>query len=181
MILGGNPSPVTMNYGLKVQMRVQLKNLQRRKKSPPKGSTFNTQKAGLSDQEVANLWNQYSRPSKAIMFKILPVAPKPKAKAKPKVKSSISTKAGKLDIQEHGIKSTKAKPKKLKCSICNWSTTSETQLTVHVKQHHPNFHFRCKFCSKEYVTFSSKFKHQLTHGALKHVSKYCDRGFLFPS
>ena len=80
---------------------------------------------------------------------------------------------GSFGIQQHGIISTK-KEKKFKCSVCKWATVSGIQLTRHVKEQHPYFKFKCKYCPKDYVTFSSKYKHEK-----KHTCKYCDRGFFF--
>lgn len=87
------------------------------KKSPPRRLTFNSQKAAMSDEEVAKLWKQYSKPSASSMAK-LPSAckneGKPKDKPKPKAKdSSIKIKSGKIDFKQHGIQSTKPKAKTL--------------------------------------------------------------------
>ena len=78
----------------------------------------------MSNENVVELWKQYSRPSKSSMAN-LPFGPnakpkpngKPKPKGKPrhkpKEKASIDTKAGKLDIQQHRIQASKQKQKPL--------------------------------------------------------------------
>ena len=80
--------------------------IEKENKSPQcKWTTFNSQKAGLSDSA---LWKKYSRLNKESLAKAVPAAPKakPKKVAK-KPKMTIPKKAGNLDIQ-HGISSSKA-------------------------------------------------------------------------
>ena len=152
---------------------------------PQKRSTFNSQKVGLDDEQVVELWKQYSRPTTASLSKIAGIQkgtskPKRKPKMEEPKESSISTKDGKLKIKKHGIHA-KAEPTKiLKCAVCKWETTLGSQLTAHVKDKHPNFRFKCKYCKNEYVTFSSKFKHEMKHSAPTHVCSFCGKGFYFP-
>ena len=55
--------------------------------SPLKGwSTFNSEKAGLDDKAVAELWKKYSRPTTASLSKIVAM---PKATSKPKRKPKM--------------------------------------------------------------------------------------------
>ena len=39
------------------------------------------------------------------------------------------------------------------------------------------FKYRCRYCSKSYINYASKYKHQNSHGPLKHVCNICGKKF----
>ena len=96
MILGGNPCPVIIICGLKVQMIVlQLKQLKRRIHLAKNDLQSIHKKLVCYTRKLRIYGRSTVGQVKDSLSKIIPVAPK----AKTKPKASIATKAGKLDIQ----------------------------------------------------------------------------------
>ena len=49
----------------------------------------------------------------------------------------------------------------------------------HIPKKYPNFKYHCRYCSKSYVNYASKYKHENLHGVLKHICNVCHKAFQF--
>ena len=52
-------------------------------------------------------------------------------------------------------------------------------LNIHVKEKHPKFHYKCKYCTKKFQNFASKYKHGCKHSMPNHICEDCQKGFFF--
>ena len=97
--------------------------------------------------------------------------PKPKPRKEPK---------GRLNVKHHGIKCRKPRLQKCFCPVCKKIFKLRHAVNSHVVLRcHPDFKYHYRYCSKSYVNYASKYKHENSHRVLKHVCKVCKKAFQF--
>ena len=90
-------------------------------------------------------------------------------------------KKGKFDLSNFVLKKRAKKHKLRKCSSCERSFSSYLKLTDHIKEDHPQFKYKCKYCPKLFNSASWKYQHQDRHKGLrfKCLKKKCEKLFQF--
>ena len=80
----------------------------------------------------------------------------------------------------HGI------PKRLnikhiyKCPAnCKVACKAQKELNDHVRQKHPNFRFKCRYCALEYRTYNAQFKHEKGHDEKLYLCTICNKTFMY--
>ena len=56
---------------------------------------------------------------------------------------------------------------------------SQKDLNEHVKTKHPNYRFKCHYCTHVFKTYNARFKHELGHGELPYQCSICLKTFLY--
>ena len=65
------------------------------------------------------------------------------------------------------------------CPVCKKLFDLRRKVNNHVLRWHTSFKYHCQYCSKSYVNYASKYKHENSHGPLKHVCNVCKKAFQF--
>ena len=105
---------------------------------------------------------------------------KPKPKNPNRPKQSVDPKPRpKLNVQIHGIPVRRPQKWAMKCPVCTDVFQLVKDLNSHVKEKHPKFQYKCKYCTKKFQNFASKYKHKRKHGLPNHVCDQCQKGFFF--
>ena len=65
------------------------------------------------------------------------------------------------------------------CPCCNCLEKSQTALNIHINQQHPDYMFPCTVCGKLYMSYNSRYKHQIEHTAPTFFCGECSEGFHF--
>ena len=65
------------------------------------------------------------------------------------------------------------------CPCCNCLEKSQTVLNIHIDQQHPDYMFPCTICGKLYMSYNSRYKHQIEHTAPTFFCEECSEGFHF--
>ena len=89
--------------------------------------------------------------------------------------SNAKKRQGKFNINKFTLRKRKPHQRKpVKCSVCSKPFDTYTELTKHIKEDHPEFRYKCKYCPKTFKSSSWKYQHQSnTKCSIK------DRGNLF--
>ena len=105
--------------------------------------------------------------------------PKPGPSPSPR-KQKKQSKEGTLQMTTHGI------PKRLnikriyKCPAnCKVVCKAQKELNDHVRQKHPNFRFKCRYCTLEYITYNAQFKHEQGHDEKPYLCTICNKTFMY--
>ena len=94
--------------------------------------------------------------------------------------SSARKRQGKFNINRFALKKRKPSDRKpIKCSVCSQVVASYTDLTKHIKEHHPEFRYKCRYCPKTFASCSWKYQHQNRHRGLRFKCSIKDCGKLF--
>ena len=96
--------------------------------------------------------------------------------------SSACKRQGKFNIKRFALKKRKPSDRKpIKCSVCSQVVASYTDLTKHIKEHHPEFRYKCRYCPKTFASCSWKYQHQNRHRGLRFKCsiKDCEKLFQF--
>ena len=109
---------------------------------------------------------------------------KPVKKGSSKVsESSTETSDGTITIKKYGRPKHQKIKKNLKCPVQSYDHVCDfiVEQNSHLKEQHPDFHFRCAHCPKQYATYNAKYKYEHKHFELPYVCHFCDKRFLFPA
>ena len=94
--------------------------------------------------------------------------------------SSARKRQGKFNINRFALKKRKPSDRKpIKCSVCSQVVANYSDLTKHIKEHHPEFRYKCRYCPKTFASSSWKYQHQNRHRGLRFKCSIKDCGKLF--
>ena len=82
--------------------------------------------------------------------------------------AKAAKKKGKFNYQNFQLPKRKTKWKLKKCSSCEQQCATYKELTVHVKQSHPEYKYKCRYCPKTFNSASWKYQHQARHKGLQY-------------
>ena len=80
-------------------------------------------------------------------------------------------------MKHHSIKKRRPQNRTFFCPVCKNIFDLQHEVNLHVSQKHPTFKYRCRYCSKSYINYASKYKHQNSHGPCKHKCQVCRKRF----
>ena len=136
------------------------------KEAPGCWKTLNSIRAGLMEEkELQKAKCEYDK-----LNKILQEHKKPRGTPKPKDKP-------KLKVEIHGIPVWKPRERDLKCLVCKDIFNLVKDLNVHIKEKHPRFRYKCTHCTRRFLNYASRYKHDRKQGTPSHVCKQCKKGF----
>ena len=133
----------------------------------PTRTTLNSMSAGLMEEkDLLRVKREYNK-----MHQTKPT-PQP-TKEKPK--------RGKprLQVKVHGITVCTPQKRDIKCPVCKQVFNLVKDVNLHVKQAHPRFRYKCKYCTKKIQNYASRYKHERKHGTPNHMCKHCQKEFFF--
>lgn len=81
-------------------------------------------------------------------------------------------KKGKWNVSNFVLKKRKKKHKPRICSSCQKVCKTYIELTQHIKDDHPDFKYKCKYCPKLFNSASWKYQHQDRHRGLRFMCPY---------
>ena len=135
--------------------------------------TLNSSWAGLTKlSDLKKAFKEFQKFNTEVP-KDIPKQVKPQPSRKPEKPT------GSLDMTHHGIKKRKPGNCKFFYPICKKIFDLRREVNLHVSQKHPNFKYKCRYCSKAYLNYASKYKHQNSHGLFRHICKVCGKKFQF--
>ena len=70
--------------------------------------------------------------------------------------------------------------RKYDCYVCNETFEMQQSFVVHFQSKHPKFPFKCAFCSGDFQSNNSLFKHERWHEYMKYLCIVCSKRFQFP-
>ena len=80
-------------------------------------------------------------------------------------KATTEKVVGTLQLRSVGLKCTKKKKKSIKCALCKkFLFLLQKDMNIHLKNHHPDFHFKCSYCPEDYKTYNGWYKHECKTG-----------------
>ena len=52
-------------------------------------------------------------------------------------------------------------------------------LNKHIKENHTKFRYKCTYCTRRFLNYASRYKHERKHGTPSHICGQCQKGFFF--
>ena len=88
----------------------------------------------------------------------------------------LQTNDGEIQIKKYGIKR-RQQVKNLKCPVDSCTDVFDfvRQMNAHIKDTHPDFRFKCQYCTKSYMTYNARYKHEHSHFKLPYACHYCEK------
>ena len=94
--------------------------------------------------------------------------------------SNAKKRQGKFNINKFTLRRRKPHQRKpVKCSVCSKTFDTYTEITKHIKEDHPEFRYKCRYCPKTFRSASWKYQHQSRHKGLHFKCSIKDCGKLF--
>ena len=93
---------------------------------------------------------------------------------------STSVNSTTLDNEEQTYHENKHEPL-IQCPVCSKTETTQKACLSHIKEQHPDFKFMCSSCSKQFSTYSAKYRHEQDHKPPSHFCLDCRKGFWYNS
>ena len=94
--------------------------------------------------------------------------------------SNAKKRQGKFNINKFTLRKRKPNQRKpVKCSVCSQVVDTYTQLTKHIKENHPEFRYKCRYCPKTFRSSSWKYQHQNRYKGIRFKCSIKDCGKLF--
>ena len=84
-----------------------------------------------------------------------------------------------LRVKVHGIPVRKQRKWDLKCPMCKQVYHLVKEVNDHIKDKHPKFRYKCRYCIKKYQNYASRYKHEKKHREPNHVFQDCQKAFFF--
>ena len=68
-----------------------------------------------------------------------------------------------------------------KCHLCKIRKDSASALQKHMREHHPEFKYKCKYkrCVKQFQTKNALYRHNMAHKGVRFFCNRCDKGFVW--
>ena len=127
------------------------------KDAPSTRTTLNSMSAGLMEEKdllkTKHEYNKMHQPKPTPQ----PTKEKPK-RGKPR-----------LQVKVHGIPVCTPWKRDIKCPVCKQVFNLVKDVNLHVKQDHPQFRYKCKYCTKKFQNYASCYKHERKHGTPNHM------------
>ena len=138
-------------------------------KEPAGGwTTLNPMHARLMEEkEIQKVKDEYDK-----INRILQEHKNPRGKPKPQRKP-------KLNVELHRIPVCKPRKRDFKCPVCKEIYHLVKDLNKHIKKNHTKFRYKCTYCTKRFLNYASRYKHERKHGTLSHICGQCQKGFFF--
>ena len=69
----------------------------------------------------------------------------------------------------------------LSCPVCEYIDKSQKKCVCHITDNHPDYRFKCWFCTRDFANFHTKYRHEREHQPPTKFCTVCGKGFYFQS
>ena len=85
------------------------------------------------------------------------------------------------DSAETGCEVVERKDVLLQCPMCLLVEKSQKRCIEHISKHHPEYRYKCCYCSKDFSNFHTRYRHERDHEGPKVYCDVCGDGYQFSS
>ena len=96
------------------------------------------------------------------------------------VTKAIATSQGVVSVTTVGLPKRKKRSKSYSCYWCSEKFPKHKDLNQHIIDKHPAQGFHCRFCGKNFHSYSGCYKHMMVHLGFKYQCSTCEQVFRYP-
>ena len=96
------------------------------------------------------------------------------------VTKAIATSQGVVSVTAVGLPKRKKRSKSYSCYWCSEKFPKHKDLNQHIIDKHPTQGFHCRFCGKNFHSYSGRYKHMMVHIGFKYQCSTCEQVFRYP-
>ena len=96
------------------------------------------------------------------------------------VTKAIATSQGVVSVTTVGLQKRKKRSKSYSCYWCSEKFPKHKDLNQHIIDKHPTQGFHCRFCGKNFHSYSGRYKHMMVHIGFKYQCSTCEQVFRYP-
>ena len=69
----------------------------------------------------------------------------------------------------------------LNCPLCDFTDKTQKACVMHIQMYHPQYRFKCKYCTKDFPQHASLYRHEKEHQAPSHICLKCGYSCVYKS